>query len=110
MKTRTITFFFFCLAYFFCAIHPALAHKVNIFAYIDGTIVYTESYFSDGRPVIEGKIEVMDNAKQLLLQGTTDKQGLFTFPLPTHKGPLSIVLDAALGHKNSFTLNQMVRE
>lgn len=96
--------------YFFCATHPALAHKVNIFAYIDGSIVYTESYFSDGRPVIKGKIEVIDHAKQLLLRGTTDKQGFFTFPLPTNEGPLIIVLDAGLGHKNSFTIKQTARE
>lgn len=96
--------------HFLCATHPALAHKVNIFAYIDGTTVYTESYFSDGRPVIGGKIEVRDDAKQLLFQGNTDKQGFCTFPLPTNKGPLSIVLDAALGHKNSFILKQAAKE
>lgn len=110
MKTRTIIFFFFCSAYFLCATHPALAHKVNIFAYIDGSTVYTESYFSDGKPVIEGKIEVMDDAKQLLLRGTTDKQGFFTFPLPANEGPLILILDAALGHKNSFTLKQATKD
>ena len=26
----------------------ALAHKVNIFAYVDNGVVYTESYFPDG--------------------------------------------------------------
>lgn len=110
MKTRTITFLFLCAAYFLCASHPALAHKVNVFAYLDGSTVYTESYFSDGRPVIEGKIEVMDDSKQLLLQGTTNKQGFFNFPLPTHESPLIIVLDAAMGHKNSFTLKQAAKE
>ena len=110
MKKQTIIFLFFCSAYFLCTAYPALAHKVNIFAYIDGTTVYTESYFSDGRAVIGGKIEVLDDAKQLLLQGTTDKQGFCTFPLPTNEGPLVIVLDAALGHKNSFTLKQAARE
>ncbi len=110
MITRTITLLFFCSLYFFCATHPAQAHKVNIFAYIDGSTVYTESYFSDGRAVIEGKIEVADEAKQLLLRGTTDKQGFFTFPLPANKGPLTIVLDAGLGHKNSFTLKPAARE
>jgi nickel transport protein len=28
---------------------PALAHKVIIFAYVEGDRVYTESYFSDGK-------------------------------------------------------------
>jgi nickel transport protein len=29
----------------------ALAHKVNLFAYVEGGTVFTESYFPDGRAV-----------------------------------------------------------
>jgi nickel transport protein len=30
------------------------AHKVIIFAYVEGDIVYTESYFSDGKKCMNG--------------------------------------------------------
>ncbi|GAH32230.1 unnamed protein product [marine sediment metagenome] len=37
-----------------------LAHKVSIFAYIEGDKIYTESYFSDGTKCVNSKIEVFD--------------------------------------------------
>ena len=42
---------------------PSLAftHKVNIFAYVEGDTVYTESYFSDGKKVEGGVVEVYDS-------------------------------------------------
>lgn len=83
----------------------AWAHKVNVFAYVEGGTVYTESYFPDGRPVIGGVIEVLDTAKNIVLEGTTDEQGLFSFPLTT-KGDLTIVINATMGHKNSFLLKE----
>jgi len=86
---------------FFAA--PALAHKVNIFAYVEGGTVYTESYFPDGRPVAEGSIEVLDSGSLKVLAGKTDAKGLFSFPVPK-KDDLTIVIDAGMGHKNSFLL------
>ncbi|GAG37023.1 unnamed protein product, partial [marine sediment metagenome] len=34
------------------------AHKVNVFAYIEGGKIYTESYFNDGKKCINSEIEV----------------------------------------------------
>lgn len=84
---------------------PAWAHKVNIFAYVEGGKVYTESYFPDGRKVEGGTIEVRDASGAKLLEGRTDSQGLFSFPLPK-KEDLTIILDATMGHKNSFVLKK----
>lgn len=85
---------------------PASAHKVNIFAYVEKGIVYTESYFPDGRKVAEGVVEVLDGAGKKLLEGKTDKGGLFSFPLPAQKEDLTIVIIASMGHKNSFVLKK----
>ena len=54
--------FIFVLVYFilFVLNIPALAHKVNIFAYIEGEKVYTESYSNDGKKCVNSKIEVFD--------------------------------------------------
>ena len=83
----------------------ALAHKVNLFVYVEGGTVYTESYFPDGRPVAKGKIAVFDSRKQPLLEGTTDEEGLFRFSVPV-VDDLTIELDASMGHKTSFTLKK----
>ncbi len=84
---------------------PAWAHKVNLFAYAEGGKVYTESYFSDGQKVIGGRIEVLDATGRKLVEGTTDAKGLFAFPL-AQKQPLTITVDAGMGHRNSYVLKQ----
>ncbi|MFZ7128337.1 MAG: carboxypeptidase regulatory-like domain-containing protein [Desulfobacterales bacterium] len=83
----------------------ALAHKVNLFAYVESGTVYTESYFPDGRPVGGGKVTVFDSRDRLLLEGETDKEGMFDFPVPG-VDDLTIVLDATMGHKTSFKLTK----
>lgn len=83
----------------------AFAHKVNIFAYVEGDTVYTESYFPDGRKVEEGLIEVYDSQGNKLLDGKTNEEGQFNFK-PPKKDDLKIVLNASMGHKNSYTLSK----
>jgi len=83
----------------------AIAHKVNLFAYVEAGKVYTESYFPDGRPVEGGKVLVYDSQDKLLLEGVTDKKGLFSFPVPK-VDDLTIVIEATMGHKNSFKLKK----
>ena len=84
---------------------PALAHKVNLFAYAEDGKIYTESYFPDGKAVEGGKVMVYDSKEKLLLEGVTDKEGLFSFDIPV-VDDLNIVLDATMGHKNSFKLKK----
>ncbi|NIM02977.1 hypothetical protein GTN66_02340 [bacterium] len=83
-----------------------LAHKVNIFAYAERGVVYTESYFNDGRKVIDSTVEVFDaKNNKLLLIGRTDKNGEFSFKIPQATG-LRIVLNASMGHKNEYLLSE----
>jgi nickel transport protein len=81
----------------------AFAHKVNIFAYVEGDMVYTESYFPDGKKVEGGVIEVYDSQGNKLLEGKTNKDGEFKFK-PPKRDDLNIILNASMGHKNSYTL------
>lgn len=84
----------------------ALAHKVNVFAYAEDGMVHTESYFSDGRKVINSTVEVFDaKNNKLLLTGKTDKNGEFSFNIPQATG-LRIVLTASMGHKNEYFLSE----
>jgi nickel transport protein len=84
---------------------PAMAHRVSVFAYVSNGMVYSEGYFPDGKPVVNGDIEVFDSKKQNLLQGKTDQEGRFSFPVPA-KDNLTIVINAAMGHRSEFLLNK----
>jgi len=80
------------------------AHKVNIFAYVEGDKVYTESYFNDGKKCIDSRIEVFDNQGNKLLEGLTDKEGEFSFEVPSEDGDLKIVLTASMGHRAEYII------
>lgn len=81
------------------------AHKVNIFAYVEGEKIYTESYFNDGKKCIDSKIEVFDNQGNKLLEGLTDKEGEFSFEVPSENGNLKIVLTASMGHRAEYSIS-----
>jgi nickel transport protein len=95
------------LIFVFLIIHisgsKASAHKVNIFAYIEGDTVFTESYFNDGRKCIDSKVEVFDNTGDKLLEGLTNKDGEFSFKSPG-KIDLRLVLTAGMGHKAQYEI------
>lgn len=84
------------------------AHRVVVFAWIEGNMVYTESKFPGGARVSNGKITVYDESGQILLAGNTDDQGKFSFPLPAFKTPseLKIVLNAGMGHQGYWILKK----
>lgn len=93
----------FVLMIVFClvGIGMADAHKVIIFAWAEGDTVYTESKFSGGKMVKDGKVEVFDSTGALLLEGRTTDNGEFSFPVPAITD-LNIVLTAGMGHQNSW--------
>ena len=83
------------------------AHKVNIFAYVEGGKIYTESYFNDGKKCIDSKIEVFDDQANKLLEGLTDEEGMFSVEVPPEDvidGDLKVVLTAGMGHRAEYTI------
>ena len=95
----------FTITLFFLLAFPmnAAAHKVYLFAWVEGDTVYTDSYFPNKNKVIGGRIEVYDPAGNRLLEGQTDENGAFAFKIP-QKTDLRIVLEATMGHRTEFTL------
>ncbi|MFQ5842197.1 MAG: hypothetical protein ACE5I8_07145 [Thermodesulfobacteriota bacterium] len=81
----------------------ALAHRVVLFAYGEGDMVFTESYFSDGKRCQNSRIEVFDTFGNKLLEGKTDKSGEFSFKRPKPVD-LRIVLTASMGHKDEYAI------
>jgi nickel transport protein len=75
----------------------ASAHKVTVFAWVDGDTIHTQSKFSGGKRVKNALIRVYDAKNKLLLQGKTNENGMFSFKIP-EKTALKIVLKASMGH------------
>jgi nickel transport protein len=82
---------------------PVLAHKVTIFAWVEGDTVFTESKFSGGREATGGQILAFDREGKQLLEGKTDNKGEFSFKIPKLTD-LRIVLNAGMGHKAEWRI------
>jgi nickel transport protein len=81
-----------------------LAHKVNVFAWVEGDTVFVEGYYSGNKRAQYSLIEVFNEAGAKLLEGKTDEKGEFSFKTP-EKTELRIVLTAGTGHKNDFVVH-----
>lgn len=97
-NTQSLFFFTVAMALVFLASSTCHAHRVTIFAWVDGETVYTESKFGAGQKVQKGNVLVLDEAGNELLAGKTDSNGEFSFPVPQKKA-LKIVLNAGMGHQ-----------
>lgn len=89
---------------------PALAHRVNVFAYAEGDKVFVECSYSKSKKVNGGAITVTDAATgETLLTGKTDAEGLFTFTVPEEAkkrgADLKILLVAGEGHQNDWLVS-----
>ena len=83
---------------------PASAHKVSIFAWVEGNIVHTQSKFTGNKIPEAARIEVLDADGKQLLQGNLDADGRFSFAAP-YIGSLKIVLHASAGHRAIWRLD-----
>ncbi len=83
----------------------ARAHKVTVFAYVEGGRVYTESYYADGTKCRNSNITVYDEQGHEVLTGKTNEKGEFSFTPPSD-GPLKIVLDASPGHRAETVVSE----
>ncbi len=87
---------------------PGWAHKVNVFAYVEGDTVVVEGYFSGNVKAQDSPVEVFASDGKKILEGKTDSKGMYSFKLadlPPIKGDIKIVLDAGMGHRADFTLS-----
>lgn len=105
---RISAVFFSCILICLLAT-SAFAHRVNIFAWVEGNTVYTESFFSSGNKAQSSTIRATDkNTGKLLAEGKTNTKGEWSFPLSAEalnsKDPIVITLDAGQGHASTWTL------
>jgi len=104
-RFRSAPLLFFVLVGLWVALHvtPAWAHKVTIFAYVEGDTVFTQSKFSGGKRAKNATVLVYDKEGNQLLEGATDENGEFSFKVPK-KTDLKIVLKASMGHRGEWTI------
>ncbi len=94
------------MIFLFVLIGSAYAHRVIVYASIEGNTVHTASKFpSSGTKVSGGTIKVYDGSGNLLLTGKTDDKGKFSFPIPK-KSALRIVISAGPGHQGEWRLSE----
>lgn len=107
MKLFSVCFLVLLLS--LCLADVSLAHRVTVFAFVDGDAVRVECSFRKNQKVKHGKLVVSDHETgAFLLEGTTDVQGVFRFRpdaafLKTGHG-LNILLQAGEGHQNDWQM------
>ena len=79
------------------------AHKVNVFAWVEGDTVFVEGYFPGGKKSRDSLVEVFNPAGAKLLEGRTNEKGEFSFKIP-EQTDLKIILTSSMGHKNDFII------
>lgn len=102
-RTKSLIILFLASVLIIFTTLPASAHKVIIFAWVEGDTVFTESKFSGGKRAINALVQVFDREGQKLLEGKTDDKGEFSFKIPKLTD-LRIVLNAGTGHKGEWTI------
>lgn len=109
MKHTLTSYIFFVLLIIVFTATFASAHKINVFAYESSNSIYCEASFSGGRPAQKTTIEIVNaDNHQLLLSGTTDELGKFSFPIQekmkSNSINILIVAESGDGHKNTWQL------
>jgi nickel transport protein len=84
---------------------PCLAHKIRVFAWQEQDQVIAEAKFSGGRPALGVEVTVSDVANgEVLVTGSTDTSGRWTFPVPQNHQAVEVVVDGGDGHRASWAL------
>jgi nickel transport protein len=84
-------------------VSPVRAHKLSVFAAVEGNAIRGEANFRDGAPVRHATVKVLDPDGQLLGQLQTDQEGRFRFQ-PQRRCDHRLLVDAGSGHAAQFTV------
>ena len=105
MNVRLLSLLCLVAALMLLTAGAALAHRVNVFAWVEGDTVFVECKYPDGTKVHEGVIRVLDSASKELLSGKTNDKGEFSFKVPK-LDDLTVVLEAGMGHRGDWPLSR----
>ena len=80
------------------------AHKLNLFAFVEGNQVSVEAYFPDGKKARNSEVQILDMQGSVLVNGITGEQGTYLYTAPTQTA-MRIVVNAGLGHQAEYDLS-----
>lgn len=82
------------------------AHKVILYAYVEGQKIIVEGGFGDGSIAKNAEVKVYDLINgNLLTEGVTNNEGRCKLDIPA-KTDLKIVLNAGMGHQAEYTISK----
>lgn len=105
MNSRTAIVFMALMVMLTALLVPcaASAHRVSVYAWQEGSTIHAEAYFADGSRCIDCAVEVRNpGTGELLIQGSTDGEGAFSFDAPA--GDIRVVVLAGPGHMGEYLL------
>jgi nickel transport protein len=82
---------------------PVLAHKLNVFAQVEGAAIVGHAYFPGDLPARQIDVIARDRSGHELARTKTDDRGTFSFPAKT-KADYQISAETSDGHSASFSL------
>ena len=89
---------------------PTAAHKVILYAFVEGETIIAEGGFGDGSPAKNSNIKIYDSKGQLLKETITNEKGIAEISILdldlAEKSNLKIVLNAGLGHQADYTISE----
>jgi len=94
------------VAIFLAFAGPALAHGLNVFAFVEGEEIVVEAKFASGKLPAAGEVRVFDGAETLLTVIEITEPAPIRLPLegvPSETG-LLIEVDAGNGHTDYWIL------
>ena len=83
---------------------PAQAHKLKVFATVEGGEVKGYAFFIGGGRAAQTAWVAKDAAGAPIASGTTDGEGRFAFPAPQPPTDATVTVDTREGHVASVTL------
>jgi nickel transport protein len=82
----------------------ALAHRVFVYAYVEGDQLKGEGYFGGGGKALHCPVQVFDAGGKQIGEAETNEEGNFTMALPKGQPPLKVVLNAGDGHRAEYEM------
>ncbi len=105
MKSSVIMLLLSTPFFLMISVTTALAHSPVLWCYVEDGKVHVEAFFSNGRKVRGAQVVVVNQNGKKLIEGHTNKEGLFQFDYKG-KDDITIVLKVDADHVADFTLTK----
>jgi nickel transport protein len=83
---------------------PVDAHKLSVFAWVEGNSVKVEGKLPKARHPKHGIVLVYDGKDRILLKKPIEQNGTAEFPLENWEEGLKIIMDIGEGHESYWIL------